>query len=132
MLSKRAGQGRTLEPLRRNAANGLSVANLLAGLASVLCSLNRWEERGGGKKKGRNGVKQGVLRGVSRRCCPLGLPRQYPHSCWLLLVGFLLDLADGAVARHLNACSALGECAPPPQGAPPPTPHAAPGPVPTQ
>ncbi|NWR67243.1 TM269 protein, partial [Bucorvus abyssinicus] len=74
VLSKRAGRGRTLELLRRNAANGLSVANLVAGLASVLCSLNR----------------------------------QYPRSCWLLLVGFLLDLADGAVARRLNACSALG------------------------
>ncbi|NXN31826.1 TM269 protein, partial [Nycticryphes semicollaris] len=36
------------------------------------------------------------------------LPRQYQHSCWLLLVGFLLDLADGAVARRLDACSALG------------------------
>ncbi|KAJ7428376.1 transmembrane protein 269 [Pitangus sulphuratus] len=35
-------------------------------------------------------------------------PRQYQLSCWLLLLGFLLDLADGAVARQLNACSALG------------------------
>ncbi|XP_009979973.1 PREDICTED: LOW QUALITY PROTEIN: uncharacterized protein LOC104375347, partial [Tauraco erythrolophus] len=55
--------------------NGLSVANLVAGLSSILCSLNR----------------------------------QYHHSCWLLLVvGSLLDLADGAVARQLDACSALG------------------------
>ncbi|KAM6046278.1 LOW QUALITY PROTEIN: transmembrane protein 269 [Chlamydotis macqueenii] len=73
-LSERAGRGRTLEFIRKNAANGLSVANLVAGLSSVLCSLNR----------------------------------QYQHSCWLLLVGFLLDLADGAVARQLDACSALG------------------------
>ncbi|XP_027563784.1 transmembrane protein 269, partial [Neopelma chrysocephalum] len=36
------------------------------------------------------------------------LPRQYQLSCWLLLLGFLLDLADGAVARQLDACSALG------------------------
>ncbi|XP_071623356.1 transmembrane protein 269 isoform X4 [Heliangelus exortis] len=47
--------------------------------------------------------------------CPLqpqqagfALPRQYHYSCWLLLLGFLLDLADGAVARQLDACSALG------------------------
>ncbi|KAM9521367.1 transmembrane protein 269 isoform 2-T2 [Guaruba guarouba] len=75
-LSERTGRGRSraLEFIRRNAANGLSVANLVAGLSSILCSLNR----------------------------------QHPHSCWLLLVGFLLDLADGAVARRLNACSALG------------------------
>ncbi|XP_074670075.1 transmembrane protein 269 isoform X2 [Strix aluco] len=73
-LSERAGRGRTLEFIRKNAANGLSVANLVAGLSSILCSLNR----------------------------------QYHHSCWLLLVGFLLDLADGAVARQLDACSALG------------------------
>ncbi|XP_061235537.1 transmembrane protein 269 isoform X1 [Neopsephotus bourkii] len=75
-LSERKGWGRSraLEFIRRNAANGLSVANLVAGLSSILCSLNR----------------------------------QHHHSCWLLLVGFLLDLADGAVARRLNACSALG------------------------
>ncbi|XP_069731078.1 chymotrypsin-like elastase family member 3B isoform X5 [Phaenicophaeus curvirostris] len=73
-LSERAGQGWMLEFIRKNAANGLSVANLVAGLSSILCSLNR----------------------------------QYQYSCWLLLVGFLLDLADGAVARRLNACSALG------------------------
>ncbi|XP_056400211.1 transmembrane protein 269 [Hyla sarda] len=29
-------------------------------------------------------------------------------AAWLLLVGFMLDLADGAVARQLNVCSALG------------------------
>ncbi|KAM6312797.1 transmembrane protein 269 [Podargus strigoides] len=73
-LSERTGRGRTLEFIRKNAANGLSVANLVAGLSSILCSLNR----------------------------------QSHHSCWLLLVGFLLDLADGAVARQLDACSALG------------------------
>ncbi|XP_010002995.1 PREDICTED: uncharacterized protein LOC104395027 [Chaetura pelagica] len=73
-LRERTGRGRTLEFIRRNVANGLSVGNLVAGLCSVLCSINR----------------------------------QYHHSCWLLLVGFLLDLADGAVARQLDACSALG------------------------
>ncbi|XP_061299410.1 transmembrane protein 269-like isoform X2 [Pezoporus flaviventris] len=75
-LSERTGRDRSraLEFIRRNAANGLSVANLVAGLSSILCSLNR----------------------------------QHHHSCWLLLVGFLLDLADGAVARRLDACSALG------------------------
>ncbi|NXK86602.1 TM269 protein, partial [Formicarius rufipectus] len=74
VLSERAGRERALEFLRKNAANGLSVANLLAGLSSILCSVNR----------------------------------QYQLSCWLLLLGFLLDLADGAVARQLDACSALG------------------------
>ncbi|NXY85531.1 TM269 protein, partial [Alcedo cyanopectus] len=74
VLSEQAGRGQTLEFLRKNAANGLSMANFMAGLASILCSLNR----------------------------------QYSQSCWLLLVGFLLDLADGAVARRLDACSALG------------------------
>ncbi|XP_022618991.1 transmembrane protein 269 isoform X3 [Seriola dumerili] len=29
-------------------------------------------------------------------------------ACWLVLIGYLLDLADGAVARRLDACSALG------------------------
>ncbi|NXA09914.1 TM269 protein, partial [Sapayoa aenigma] len=74
VLSGGAGRERALEFLRKNAANGLSVANLLAGLSSILCSVNR----------------------------------QYQLSCWLLLLGFLLDLADGAVARQLDACSALG------------------------
>ncbi|XP_016159011.1 PREDICTED: CDP-diacylglycerol--serine O-phosphatidyltransferase isoform X2 [Ficedula albicollis] len=74
VLSEQVGRGRALEFLRKNAANGLSVANLLAGLSSILCSVNR----------------------------------QYQYSCWLLLLGFLLDLADGAVARQLDACSALG------------------------
>ncbi|KAE8594862.1 hypothetical protein XENTR_v10019825 [Xenopus tropicalis] len=63
-----------LEFVRRNAANFLSLANLLMGLTSVLCSLN--------------GCRQA--------------------ACWLLLISFMLDLADGAVARQLNACSALG------------------------
>ncbi|XP_071623354.1 transmembrane protein 269 isoform X2 [Heliangelus exortis] len=40
-LRERPGWGRTLEFIRKNAANGLSVANLVAGLSSVLCSLNR-------------------------------------------------------------------------------------------
>ncbi|XP_076022801.1 transmembrane protein 269 isoform X2 [Genypterus blacodes] len=29
-------------------------------------------------------------------------------ACWLVLIGYLLDLADGAVARRLDACSPLG------------------------
>ncbi|NXX99729.1 TM269 protein, partial [Centropus bengalensis] len=99
-LSERAGQARTLEFIRANAANGLSVANLVAGLSSILCSFNRW----GGK-----GRKRETLR-VYKAGIHLGfaLSRQYQNSCWLLLVGFLLDLADGAVARRLDACSALG------------------------
>ncbi|XP_069803025.1 transmembrane protein 269 isoform X1 [Dendropsophus ebraccatus] len=64
----------TMEFVRKNAANFLSLANLVMGLSSVLCTLNG-----------------------SRQC-----------AAWLLLVGFMLDLADGAVARQLNACSALG------------------------
>ncbi|NXC38105.1 TM269 protein, partial [Penelope pileata] len=73
-LSRPAGRAQALEFVRKNAANALSMANLVAGLSSILCSLNR----------------------------------QYHCSCWLLLVSFLLDLADGAVARQLDACSALG------------------------
>ncbi|XP_021273367.1 transmembrane protein 269 isoform X1 [Numida meleagris] len=73
-LSRQAGQVQALEFVRKNAANALSMANLIVGLSSILCSLNR----------------------------------QHHCSCWLLLVGFLLDLADGAVARQLDACSALG------------------------
>ncbi|XP_048823762.1 transmembrane protein 269 isoform X1 [Lagopus muta] len=73
-LSRPAGRAQALEFVRKNAANALSMANLVVGLSSILCSLNR----------------------------------QYHCSCWLLLVSFLLDLADGAVARQLNACSALG------------------------
>ncbi|NXT43640.1 TM269 protein, partial [Pelecanoides urinatrix] len=101
-LSERTGRGQTLEFIRKNAANGLSVANLVAGLSSVLCSLNRWGKR-------ENGVKwKGLEKGDHPVFALSALPRQYHHSCWLLLVGFLLDLADGAVARQLNACSALG------------------------
>lgn len=44
---------------------------------------------------------------------PLSPSRLHHHACWLVLIGFLLDLADGAVARQLDACSALGESAPP-------------------
>ncbi|XP_068452925.1 transmembrane protein 269-like isoform X2 [Clinocottus analis] len=29
-------------------------------------------------------------------------------ACWLVLIGYLLDLADGAVARQLGACSVSG------------------------
>ncbi|XP_053942036.1 transmembrane protein 269 isoform X2 [Cuculus canorus] len=57
-LSERAGQGWMLEFIRKNAANGLSVANLVAGLSSILCSLNRWGE---GRKEGNHrGHKVGV------------------------------------------------------------------------
>ncbi|KAM4652480.1 transmembrane protein 269 isoform 2-T2 [Discoglossus pictus] len=63
-----------LEFVRKNAANFLSLANLVMGLTSILCNLNGYHQ------------------------C----------ACWLLLIGFMLDLADGAVARQLNACSALG------------------------
>lgn len=42
VLSEQVGWGPALEFLRKNAANGLSVANLLAGLSSILCSVNRW------------------------------------------------------------------------------------------
>ncbi|NXK14431.1 TM269 protein, partial [Herpetotheres cachinnans] len=101
-LSERAGRGRTLEFIRKNTANGLSVANLVAGLSSVLCSLNRWGKRGNGGNRVR--LQRGGHPGFALSI----LPRQYHHSCWLLLVGFLLDLADGAVARQLDACSALG------------------------
>uniref|UniRef100_A0A674HDX6 Transmembrane protein 269 n=1 Tax=Taeniopygia guttata TaxID=59729 RepID=A0A674HDX6_TAEGU len=75
----------------------LSVANLVARLISPL---NIW-----GKQR-RNGVKK---RGTGAEKWSFS-PRQYQYSCWLLLLGFLLDLADGAVARQLDACSALGEC----------------------
>uniref|UniRef100_A0A3Q3IN07 Uncharacterized protein n=1 Tax=Monopterus albus TaxID=43700 RepID=A0A3Q3IN07_MONAL len=34
--------------------------------------------------------------------------RHLHAACWLVLIGYLLDLADGAVARQLDACSALG------------------------
>ncbi|KAM3922594.1 transmembrane protein 269 isoform 1-T1 [Leptodactylus fuscus] len=64
----------TIEFARKNAANFLSLANLVMGLLSILCNLNG-----------------------SRQC-----------AAWLLLIGFMLDLADGAVARQLNTCSALG------------------------
>ncbi|KAG7236899.1 hypothetical protein INR49_000132 [Caranx melampygus] len=59
---------------RKNAANALSVANMVMGMASILSSLNG----------------------------------HHHAACWLVLIGYLLDLADGAVARRLDACSALG------------------------
>ncbi|XP_042199433.1 transmembrane protein 269 isoform X2 [Callorhinchus milii] len=73
-LSEQAGRVQLQEFARKNAANALSLTNLVMGLSSILCSLNG----------------------------------HHYYACWLLLVGFLLDLADGAVARRLNACSALG------------------------
>ncbi|KAF7660498.1 hypothetical protein LDENG_00281390 [Lucifuga dentata] len=59
---------------RKNAANALSVANMVMGISSILCSLNG----------------------------------HHHAACWLVLIGYLLDLADGAVARRLDACSPLG------------------------
>ncbi|XP_036386641.1 transmembrane protein 269-like [Megalops cyprinoides] len=74
LLGKRTSQVQLREFARKNVANSLSIANMVAGMASILCSLNG---------------------------C------QYA-ACWLVLIGYLLDLADGAVARRLDACSALG------------------------
>uniref|UniRef100_A0AAY5LBD7 Transmembrane protein 269 n=2 Tax=Esox lucius TaxID=8010 RepID=A0AAY5LBD7_ESOLU len=73
-LSEQATGVQIKEFIRKNAANALSMANMLMGMASILCSLN--------------GHKHA--------------------ACWLVLIGYLLDLADGAVARRLDACSALG------------------------
>lgn len=39
-LSEQAGRAQAIEFLRKNAANSISMANLLMGLLSVLCSLN--------------------------------------------------------------------------------------------
>ncbi|KAK3547532.1 hypothetical protein QTP86_021516, partial [Hemibagrus guttatus] len=73
-LSERASWVQLKEFARKNAANALSVANMVMGMASILSSLNG----------------------------------HHYAACWLVLIGYLLDLADGAVARQLNACSALG------------------------
>ncbi|XP_077368165.1 transmembrane protein 269 isoform X2 [Festucalex cinctus] len=73
-LSHQAAGLQIKEFARRNAANALSVANMVMGLASILSSLDG----------------------------------QHHTACWLILIGYLLDLADGAVARRLDACSALG------------------------
>uniref|UniRef100_A0A8C2WJY0 Transmembrane protein 269 n=1 Tax=Cyclopterus lumpus TaxID=8103 RepID=A0A8C2WJY0_CYCLU len=59
---------------RKNAANALSVGNMVMGMASILSSING----------------------------------HHHAACWLVLIGYLLDLADGAVARRLGACSASG------------------------
>ncbi|CAL9703227.1 unnamed protein product [Knipowitschia caucasica] len=72
-LSERAGV-HLKEFARKNAANALSVANMVMGMTSILCSLSG----------------------------------QHHAACWLVLIGYMLDLADGAVARRLDACSALG------------------------
>ncbi|XP_039611691.1 transmembrane protein 269 [Polypterus senegalus] len=74
ILAQQRLQTQLQECIRKNAANTLSMANMLMGLSSILC----------------------ILKGH--------------HYCasWLLLIGYLLDLADGAVARQLNACSSLG------------------------
>ncbi|XP_061758927.1 transmembrane protein 269 isoform X3 [Nerophis ophidion] len=74
LLSERRTGLRLQDFARRNAANMLSVANMLVGMSSILSNLS-----------GHNHA-----------------------ACWLLLIGYLLDLADGAVARRLDACSALG------------------------
>ncbi|XP_061908755.1 transmembrane protein 269 isoform X1 [Entelurus aequoreus] len=73
LLSERRTGLRLQDFARRNAANMLSVANMLMGMSSILSNLS-----------GHNNA-----------------------ACWLLLIGYLLDLADGAVARRLDACSAL-------------------------
>ncbi|XP_032903861.1 transmembrane protein 269 isoform X2 [Amblyraja radiata] len=73
-LSEQAGRAQIQDFACKNAANVLSLSNLVMGLSSILCTLNG----------------------------------QHLYACWLILFGFLLDLADGAVARQLNACSALG------------------------
>ncbi|XP_016391144.1 CDP-diacylglycerol--serine O-phosphatidyltransferase-like [Sinocyclocheilus rhinocerous] len=70
LLNERANWVHLKEFASKNAANALSVANMLMGMASILCSLNG----------------------------------HHHASCWLVLIGYLLDLADGAVARQLNAC----------------------------
>ncbi|XP_031650360.1 transmembrane protein 269 isoform X2 [Oncorhynchus kisutch] len=72
-LSEQATGVQLKEFVRKNAANALSMANMLMGMASILCSLNGHQHA----------------------------------ACWLVLIGYLLDLADGAVARRLDACSAL-------------------------
>lgn len=74
LLSDHATGLQIKEFARKNAANALSVANMVMGMASILSSLNG----------------------------------HHHAACWLVLIGYLLDLADGAVARRLNACSALG------------------------
>ncbi|CAG03828.1 unnamed protein product [Tetraodon nigroviridis] len=74
LLMDQAARQQLKEFARKNAANALSVANMLMGMASILSSLNG----------------------------------RHHAACWLVLIGYLLDLADGAVARQLNACSALG------------------------
>uniref|UniRef100_A0A672GUW5 Si:dkey-205h13.1 n=1 Tax=Salarias fasciatus TaxID=181472 RepID=A0A672GUW5_SALFA len=73
-LSDQATGQQVKEFARKNAANALSVANLVMGMASILSSLSG----------------------------------HHHAACWLVLIGYLLDLADGAVARGLDACSALG------------------------
>ncbi|KAM6976408.1 transmembrane protein 269 [Aplochiton taeniatus] len=73
-LSETATGLQIKEFARKNAANALSISNLLMGMASILSSLNG----------------------------------HHYAACWLVLIGYLLDLADGAVARRLDACSALG------------------------
>ncbi|XP_056278405.1 transmembrane protein 269-like [Pseudoliparis swirei] len=65
---------RIKEIARKNAANALSVANMVMGMASIMSSLNG----------------------------------HHHAACWMVLIGYLLDLADGAVARLLGACSVSG------------------------
>ncbi|KAG9339277.1 hypothetical protein JZ751_023977, partial [Albula glossodonta] len=51
-------------------------------------------------------ANQTQLKEFARRNAANALHRY--AACWLVLIGYLLDLADGAVARQLDACSALG------------------------
>ncbi|KAI5609093.1 hypothetical protein C0J50_6095, partial [Silurus asotus] len=73
-LNEQASWVQLKEFARKNAANALSVANMVMGMTSILCSLNGY----------------------------------HYAACWLVLIGYLLDFADGAVARQLDACSKLG------------------------
>ncbi|KAJ7416115.1 hypothetical protein WISP_73947 [Willisornis vidua] len=89
VLSERAGRERALEFLRKNAANGLSVANLLAGLSSILCSVN------------------------SDSCSPPGIPFTYrglpcPYPSALLASTFLLSGGHVALLRVAAATMILG------------------------
>ncbi|XP_055043725.2 transmembrane protein 269 isoform X5 [Misgurnus anguillicaudatus] len=47
-----------------------------------------------------------MVMGMASILCSLS--GHHHAACWLVLIGYLLDLADGAVARQLDACSALG------------------------
>ncbi|KAG8507639.1 Transmembrane protein 269, partial [Galemys pyrenaicus] len=58
----------------KDVANALSLANMILGLFSIICSF------------------------CKRSHC----------ACWVLLISFLIDMAVGAITRHLNICSKSG------------------------